>query len=331
MQNPNELMIIAEIGSVHDGSFGNACKLIEMAKECGANAVKFQLHDAENETIYNAPNPEYFKSENRYNYFQRTSFNYKQLVELKKLSKKLKLQFIVSPFSIQAAQLLNKINIDGFKIASGEVNNDPLLIEISKYKKRVYLSSGMSSFSEIDHAIKFFDKKNLVLFQCTSEYPCSAENVGLNVLEKFKKYKCTLGLSDHTLGIAAAISAIARGAKVIEKHVTFSKKMYGSDARHSMEPHEFKIFCKEIKDAFIMNNTIFNKNDLRQFNKMRFIFQKSIYIKKDLKLGTKLAFDHLSFKKPGGGIPSTNYKKIIGKKIKKNMKKNYKLKLTDLN
>ena len=220
-------IIIAEIGSVHDGSLGNACKLIELAKDCGANAVKFQLHDAENETALNAPNPKYFNDESRYQYFKRTAFNASQLVKLKRLAKKNKLKFIVSPFSLQAAELLNKIKIDVFKIASGEVTNHPLLSQIKKYNKEVYLSTGMSNWKEIDNAIKILGKIKTSILQCTSEYPCKPKNVGLNVIDDLiKRYNLPVGLSDHTTGYAASIAAIVKGCNIIEKHFTFTNKMY---------------------------------------------------------------------------------------------------------
>ena len=330
MKRLRKLFLIAEVGSVHDGSFGNACKLVELSKECGASAVKFQLHDAENETIKNAPNPSYFNTEKRYDYFKRTSFNPEQLLNLKKLSKKLGLKFIVSPFSIESANLLKKLNIDGYKIASGEVTNHPLLEVISSFKKDVYLSSGMSNYKEIHQAIKILNKKNTTLMQCTSQYPCPVDKVGLNVLHKFKKYDCVLGLSDHSIGIAAAVSFIANGASVIEKHITFSKKMYGSDASHSMEPKEFKIFSKEIHDAFKIYESNIDKNNIKKFLKMRKTFQKSIYTKNSIDKNEIFSLENISFKKPDTGISAKLYKKVIGKFSKKKLKKDYKLKFEDL-
>ena len=330
MKRLKKLFLIAEVGSVHDGSFGNACKLIELSRECGASAVKFQLHDAPNETIKTAPNPKYFRSERRYDYFNRTAFNLNQLIKLKKLSNRIGLKFIVSPFSIESAEILNKINVDGFKIASGEVTNHPLLKKISSYKKNVYLSSGMSTYNEIDSAINILKTKNLTLMQCTSEYPCPVNKIGLNVLNKFKKYNCVLGLSDHSLGISGAVSFIANGASVIEKHITFSKKMYGSDAAHSMEPSDFKKFANEIKDAFTIYETKVDKNNIKYLTRMRNTFQKSIYAKYDLASGTSLNLQNISFKKPDLGISASMYKKIIGKKLNKKLKKDQKLSFKDL-
>ena len=148
-------------------------------------------------------------------------------------------------------------------------------------------------------------------------------------MEKLKKYKCDIGLSDHTEGYSASISAIAKGCNVIEKHITFSKKMYGSDAKHSMEPENFKLFCKELKEAYLMNNAKVNKDNLNNLKKMRLIFQKSIYMAKNLEKGSKLTMESLSFLKPGNGIPASDYKQVVGKIINKNVKKNYRLQMKD--
>ena len=216
-------MLIAEIGSVHDGSFGNACKLIELAGVCGADAVKFQTHIADAETLINAPSPNYFKSESRFDYFKRTSFNKDQWIELKKLSESCGLIFLSSPFSIEAAELLESLNVKVYKIPSGEITNIPLLEKIASFKKPVFLSSGMSNWKELDIAFSIFnDHCELTIMQCSSMYPCPPENIGLNVLQELQqRYGCPVGFSDHSLGFAAPIAAAALGATVIEKHFTF--------------------------------------------------------------------------------------------------------------
>ena len=156
-----------------------------------------------------------------------------------------------SPFSIEAAELLNEINLKMFKIPSGEVTNIPLLEKISSFGKPVILSSGMSNWKELDRAVEILkDNVELCIMQCTSKYPCPIESVGLNVLQEIKdRYgkNIVIGFSDHTSGISAGAAAAAYGAKVIEKHLTFSKLMYGSDALNSLEPDEFKLYNKVIE------------------------------------------------------------------------------------
>lgn len=329
-------MIIAEIGSVHDGSIGNALNLIDLSQECGASAVKFQMHIAEEESTMNAPSPKYFSSEKRFQYFKRTAFSLEQWKQIISHSNKLKLDFICSPFSIKALTILvEDLGVRNIKIASGEVNNVPLLEALKKYDKNnlsVFLSSGMSTLKELKKSYQILKKFDPVVMQCTSMYPCDAKNVGINNIDIFKKtLKCRVGFSDHTQGFAASISAIMKGAEVIEKHITFSKKMYGSDAKFAMEPNEFKVFSDEINFTLEMLKNPIDKNNLnKNLNSMRKTFNKSIYANKELKKNDTIKYEDLSFKKPSVGIPASEYKNVIGKKIKKNISKNQNIKFNDI-
>lgn len=311
-------MLIAEIGSVHDGSFGNARKIIELANTCGADAVKFQTHIAVAESLPGAPSPSYFSNESRINYFKRTGFTVQQWYELKELADSIGIIFMSSPFSIEAADILESIDMSVYKIPSGEITNIPLLERIATFKKPVLLSSGMSNWVELDSAVSVFkDKCDLTVMQCSSVYPCPPEKIGLNILQEIQqRYGCAVGFSDHSLGLAAPIAAAALGASVIEKHFTFSKFMYGSDAQHSMEPDEFRILASELKDAWMMFKSPVNKDDVSDYLTMKDIFQKSIISAIPLPAGTTIERHHLSFKKPGTGIPASEYKKLLGKTIK---------------
>ncbi len=326
-------MLIAEIGSVHDGSFGNALNLIELASSCGATAVKFQTHISSAETTINAPSPSYFSTESRYDYFNRTSFSKTQWHELKMKCIDCNVKFISSPFSIEAVNLLVEVGVDYLKIPSGEMNNLPMLEHISTKGIPVILSSGMSSLEELDDAVSIFKKSKLdfMIMQCTSEYPCKPENVGLNVISILKdKYKIEVGFSDHTIGFAAPFAAAAIGATVIEKHFTFSKHMYGSDAKHSMEPSDFKILSSGLFEIWKMLKNPVDKENNKQFLEMKLIFEKSIVASRPIKKGTIIKFEHLNFKKPGDGIKAKDYNKIIGKKLLKDLKKDEKLILKNL-
>lgn len=325
--------VIAEIGSVHDGSFGNSKKLIDLAKECGADYVKFQYHIAEYESLRNAINPQYFTDEKRYDYFKRTEFSLYQWKKLIKYAKQKKIKFLCSVFSIQSFKNLFSLGVKSFKIPSGEVTNLPLITEISKFKNiKIFLSTGMSNFNEINQAYKILKKNNLVIMQCTSQYPCEDKMVGLNVLDDFKKRfkNCSLGFSDHTQENIAAILAVSKGSKYLEKHLTFSKKMYGSDAKFASEPNEFKNYCQSVKKAEIIVNSKVNKNDLQPFKQMRKVFQKSIVFSSSLKKGQKIKMSMLDFMKPDHGISASKFKKVLGKKLKKDVKKNAYVKLSNL-
>jgi N,N'-diacetyllegionaminate synthase len=328
--------IIAEIGNSHEGSLGLAKQFIRSAAECGVDAVKMQTHIFEAESLLDAPNPPYFKDETRKEYFERTSFTLEQWKALKNYSEKdLGIDFFSSPFSLEAVDLLEKVGMNTYKIASGEVNNIPLLEKIAKTGKRVLLSSGMSSWMELDEAVRTLQSngcKDLIVLQCTSEYPCPPKEAGLNVLGEIeKRYKgIVIGYSDHTMGIAVPLAAVIKGAKVIEKHFTLSQKMYGSDAMNSTEPKEFKNLVDEIRKVeIVLSNNIDKDEKVKSLGEMKMTFEKSIVSSRSLKKSEIISFEDLSFKKPGNGIPARMYKEIIGKKLNKSILKNYKLKSED--
>lgn len=323
--------IIAEIGSVHNGSVSRAKQLVKLASKSGADIVKFQLHLADEETLKNAPAPIYFNKESRYDYFKRLEFNIDEWKSIKKFCENNKVDFLCSPFSNKAVDILEKLNVKFYKIASGELTNIPLLERIKKTNRHVLISTGMSNWKEISTAVKIF-KKNFTLMQCSSIYPCSLKDAGINILDemkkKYKKYTFQIGYSDHTLGYEASFLAASLGAEIIEKHFTKSKKMYGSDAKHSMEPKEFKFFANTIKNIWKLKSYSVDKDDLRKYKNMKKIFEKSIVAKEDLKKNTIIRLNHLDFKKPGDGIRADQYKKIIGKKVLKLIKKNRKINLS---
>ena len=328
--------IIAEIGNSHEGSVGLAKQFIKSAAECGVDAVKMQTHIFEAESLLDAPNPPYFKDETRKEYFERTSFTLEQWKALKDYSEKnLKIDFFSSPFSIEAVDLLEKVGMDTYKIASGEVNNIPLLEKIAKTGKRVLLSSGMSNWMELDEAVDTLQSngcKDLIVLQCTSEYPCPPKEAGLNVLGEInKRYKgITVGYSDHTMGVAVPLAAVIKGATVIEKHFTLSRKMYGSDAMNSTEPEEFKNLVDEIrKIEIVLSNDIDKDEKVKSLGEMKMTFEKSITSSRPLKKSDIINFEDLSFKKPGDGIPARMYKEILGKKLNKSVPKDYKFKSED--
>lgn len=324
--------IIAEIGSVHDGSFGNALKLIELAKNVQADVVKFQTHIAGAETLRDAPSPKYFKGEPRFEYFERTAFNTHQWKEIIKKCEECKIGFLSSPFSIEAVELLEDIGAESYKIASGEVTNHPMLERIAETGKSVYLSSGMSNYEELDAAVSIFGKaKNLTIMQCSSIYPCPADQVGLNLLSELReRYRTDVGFSDHTTGPGSAIAAVALGASVIEKHLTFSRDMYGSDASLAMEPNEFAAMVKEAKFVSEVISAPVVKGVSYNYSNMKDVFQKSIVAAYDLPSGTSLSFEMLAFKKPGTGISASEYEAVLGRKTSRQIMKDEMIKIDDL-
>jgi N,N'-diacetyllegionaminate synthase len=312
------IKIIAEIGNTHEGSVGLAKQFIKSAANCGVDAVKFQTHIFEAESLPLAPNPPYFKGETRKEYFERTAFNIVQYRTLKKYAEEeCGVEFLSSAFSIEAVDLLVELGVKTIKIPSGEVNNIPLLHHIAKVTNAsILLSSGMSSWAELDEAVTILKKQNpLIILQCTSEYPCLPENAGLNIMTELQdRYHCPVGFSDHTIGIGIPIAAVVLGATVIEKHFTLSKLMYGSDAVNSTEPIEFTQLVNEIR---AVKKALVNKIDkdvkVNELRGMKGIFEKSIVAKHGLLNGHRIRVDDLAFKKPNMGIPAAKYLDLLGK------------------
>lgn len=318
-------LVVAEVGSVHDGSMGNAAKLIETAVACGCDAVKFQTHIAAAETLRNAPVPRYFSDESRYDYFERTAFTREHWGQLRLQCDKQQIEFISSPFSMEAVELLESIGIARYKVPSGEVTNLPLLGAIAQTRKPVMLSSGMSTWKELDAAVNTILRihDDITVLQCTSEYPCSYEDVGLNVmLEMRERYRLSVGLSDHTLTPYASLAAVTLGASAIERHLTFSRLMYGSDARHSLEPNELSDLVKGIRAVETMLSCHVDKDAMAlRLGEMKEIFEKSHVSLVDIPKGTIVTAEMVGLKKPGTGIPASRHREVIGKRASRDIAK----------
>ncbi len=314
----NIYLKVAEIGMTHDGSFGLAKQLTKAAVKAGANVVKYQCHIPEFETTKDAPSPYYFKDENRFEYFDRTKFSDNQFKELHKLCKSLGVYSCVSPFSIEAAEMCIKIGFDYIKIASGEVTNMPLIDYLaSKKNLKIIMSSGMSSMDEIAKTLgKLRNHKEFYLLQCSSIYPCPPEKSGLGFISLFKKkFGVNVGLSDHTTTDATSIAAAALGACLIEKHFTLSKDLYGPDASFSLDFDEFEKLCTSLDYVWNAVNIKNETKDINKFKQMKKTFEKSIYAKVDINVGEKITMNMLSFLKPLSKIHSSDYKKVLNKKV----------------
>lgn len=328
-----KVFIIAEIGSVHDGSMGNALRLVDVAAECGADAVKFQTHIGEAESLANAPAPSFFSAESRLSYFKRTSFSLEQWKTLARVSAERGLVFLSSPFSEEAVELLERVGVNQYKVPSGEVTNLPLLERIARLKKPIILSSGMSSWNELDRAVEVIRREHnqLTILQCTSEYPCAYERVGLNVmLEMRDRYQSPVGLSDHTLTPYASYAAVTLGASIIERHVTFSRKMYGSDAKHSLEPDEFTELIRGVRALEVILASQVDKNDLSRLGGMKEIFEKSLVALVDICEGAIITREMLGIKKPGSGIPAARLYEVVGKRMRRAVSADTLLKFGDV-
>jgi N,N'-diacetyllegionaminate synthase len=214
------------------------------------------------------------------------------------------------------------VGVPRYKVPSGEVTNLPLLEKIARLGKPVLLSSGMSSWDELDRAVEAVRRQGapLTVLQCTTEYPCTYEHVGLNVMRAMaERYGVPVGLSDHTLTPYATLAAVSLGASVIERHFAFSRRMYGSDARHSLEPDELAQLVRGVRAIETMLATPVDKDDLRPFEEMKRVFQKSLVTERDLPAGAVIAREAVAIKKPGTGLAPTRLAEVVGRRTRRHV------------
>ncbi|WP_286760413.1 N-acetylneuraminate synthase family protein [Salegentibacter sp. UBA1130] len=318
--------IIAEIGQAHDGSLGMALSYIRALAETGVNAVKFQVHIAEAESSEFEPFRVKFSQQDktRFDYWKRMSFTEEEWRLLKNECDKNKVEFLASPFSNEAVDLLERLGVNQYKIGSGEVNNFLLLQKIADTGKPVILSSGMSSFNELDDSVKFLKEKKVgySILQCTTAYPTKPEEYGLNVIAELKeRYNVPIGYSDHSAKVETCIAAAALGASILEFHAIFSRKSFGPDATSSLEIEEIKALVNAIQNIELARSNPVDKSDNSKFASLKDIFEKSLAVNRDLKEDHLIQFEDLEAKKPKGfGIPASGFEMVIGKKIKQDLK-----------
>ncbi|QXP67490.1 N-acetylneuraminate synthase family protein [Polaribacter sp. AHE13PA] len=322
-----ETFIIAEIAQAHDGSLGLAHSYIDAVAKTGCNAIKFQTHIAEAESSLEEPFRVNFSFEDktRYDYWKRMEFTLEQWKEIKAHCDKVSLEFISSPFSNTAVDLLEEVGVKRYKIGSGEVNNFVLLEKIIQTGKPIIISSGMSSFEELDKTVTFLKNRNAnySILQCTTAYPTKPSQFGFNVLKELKeRYNVVVGFSDHSSSIEASIAAVALGADILEFHVVFNNEMFGPDAKASLNFKETKKLVKAVRNIKKALNNPIDKNDNSNFKELKQIFEKSLAINKDLTEGHVIKFSDLEAKKPKGfGILASDYQRIIGKELNKDLNK----------
>jgi len=319
--------IIAEIGQAHDGSLGITHSYIDALSETGVDAVKFQVHIADAESSPHEPFRVRFSYEDktRYDYWKRMEFTLEQWAGLKQHCEERNLDFIPSTFSNAAVDLMEQIGVKSYKISSGEVSNFLMLEKIARTGKQIFLSSGMSSFEEIDEAVKFLQpfKNPLTIFQCTTAYPTKPEEWGLNVITELKKrYQLPIGFSDHSGNIYACLAASAIGAEVLEFHAVFDKRMFGPDASASLTIEEVKSLVKGVREIHKSRMFAVDKSDTSKYDDMKDIFGKSLAASRDLKKGDIITADVLEAKKPKHfGIDAREHRRIIGKRLKRDLQK----------
>lgn len=329
-------LVIGEVAQAHDGSLGLAHAFIDAIAEAGADAVKFQTHIAAAESSPGEPWRIKFSSQDatRYDYWKRMEFTEEQWQVLKRHADERNLIFLSSPFSIEAVQLLQRLGIRAWKVASGEVGNIPLLQALVQTRLPILLSTGMSPLAEIDAAVELIKSHEvpLAVLQCTSEYPSMPENIGLNLLDFFqRRYDCPVGLSDHSGTIYPGLAAATLGAAALEVHVTLSREMFGPDVPVSLTPPELRQLVEGIRFIErIMAQGVDKDAMAIEMMPLRDMFTKSVFAKMELPAGTILREEHLTSKKPGTGIPAARLPELIGAALKRNVTSNEMLREDDL-
>lgn len=322
--------IIAEAGINHNGDINLAKKLIDVAKDAGTDAVKFQTHLAEKEMLKGEITADYI-GEPVFDLIKRMELSKEQHQELMNYCEDKGIIFLSTGYCREAFDLLDELGLPLFKVGSGEVTNLPLVEYIAKKGKPMIVSTGMTTMEELKLSVGLIKKINdkLILLQCTSTYPTKYENVQLKGIGQLKKkFGVPVGFSDHSIGIYTSLAAVALGACVIEKHFTMDRNMPGPDHKASIEPDELKELVKGIRaiEAAMKNpkTVVEGERDVQNFAR------ESVVSILDIPKETILTKDVVAVKRPGTGIPAKNLNKLIGKKTNKAIKKDSLIKWDDL-
>lgn len=323
--NPKSVFIIAEVGQAHDGSLGILHSYIDALSKTGVDAVKFQTHIAEAESSKYEPFRTKFSyvDKTRYDYWKRMEFTLDQWKEIKAHCDEVGIEFMSSPFSNKAVDLLEEVGVKRYKVGSGEINNFLLLEKIAKTRKPVIISSGMSSWNELSDSVEFLRSfgTEISILQCTTSYPTKPGQWGLEIIPQLKeKYSVPIGFSDHSGVIHSSVAAVALGAEIVEFHIVFDKEIFGPDSKSSLNFQETKKAVEAIRDL----EKEFGKEHVKEINddlnKLKSMFEKSLAVNKSLKKGDAITFDDLEGKKPKGyGINANEFKNVIGKRVKEDL------------
>ena len=321
--------VIAELGANHNGDMDLAKKMIDTAKECGADAIKLQSFQTRSIFSKKVFEDNYFLNDD---YRNRTDYTLESIIEkykvdrdqhfmLKEYCDKVGIDFASTPFTEEEVDMLVDLDVPFIKVASMDLDNIPFLKYIAKTGKPVILSNGLCPLSDTSDAVDVLRAngcKELILLHCVSIYPPKDEEVQLNNMDMLRlAFNCKVGYSDHTIGTVAPIMAMAKGACVIEKHFTLDKNMVGWDHKISADPAELKVICDAAKVSYKMlgtTNKVVNENQER-----RDAFKRSIVAKRPIAKGHIITEEDLDFRRPGTGISPKYYEFLIGKEAKRDI------------
>ncbi|MGI8584324.1 MAG: pseudaminic acid synthase [Chitinophagaceae bacterium] len=320
--------IIAEMSGNHNKSLDRALAIVDAAAACGADAIKMQTYTADTITIDVkgglfdiTDNDSLWSGKNLYDLYKEAYTPWEWHEEIFNYAKGKGLICFSTPFDETAVDFLENLGVGAYKVASFENTDWPLLKKIASTHKPVIMSTGIATLSDIDESVRVIRNagcKDLILLKCTSTYPATPENTHLLTIPHMRDmFHCHVGLSDHTMGIGAAIASVALGAKVIEKHFTLSRADGGVDSAFSMEPSEMKALVVESKRAFLALGNV--EYGIQTAEEKNVRFKRSIYVTRDIKEGDIFTNENIKVIRPGDGLPSRYLNLILGKKSRKNL------------
>lgn len=326
MKKKNKTIIIAEAGVNHNGKIKLALKLVDIASKAKADYVKFQTYSSDDLVQKKVGLAKYQKKNlkgisSQYKLLKKFELSKSDHLRIVRRCKTKKIKFLSSPFDLKSIDLLQNLNLKLLKIPSGEITNTPYLRKIGSLKKQIILSTGMSNIQEVNKAIKALissgtKKKNITILHCSTEYPAKKDNLNLLSIPLLKKkFQINVGYSDHSLGLQASFTAVALGAKVIEKHFTTNKRLSGPDHKASLSPKELIELVKGIRDIESTLGTNKKKPYLAELKNLKFV-RKFIVAKKNIIKGEKFTKENVTTKRALVGIPASKWTWLLGKKAK---------------
>jgi N-acetylneuraminate synthase len=330
--------IIAEAGVNHNGSIEIAKNMVDVAAEAGCDIIKFQTFKAKNLVTQSAKRALYQiqntgNDDSQYKMLKELELDYSYHKDLIEYCNKKNIKFLSTPFDEESVDFLHELNMDIFKIPSGEITNKPFLKLIASKNKPIILSTGMSTLGEVEEALTWIYEEgnsNVALLHCTSDYPTKKEDVNLkSMLTLREAFKVKVGYSDHTLGIEIPIAAVALGAEIIEKHFTLDKNMEGPDHKASLEPNQLKDMVASIRNVERALGDGIKKPTQNEMETLK-IARKSVVIKALILKDEIITRDKLCIKRPGTGMEPKNLDNIIGKRAARDLHEDEIIKFEDL-
>ena len=324
----NPIFLIAEAGVNHNGELSLAKKMVDIAVDSKVDAIKFQTFKTEKLILKSTPKANYQKKDDNdkedfYNMIKKYELTRDEFISLNNYCKKKGIIFLSTPFDEISVEWLDDLNVPAYKVGSGDMNNFPLLKLICSKRKPILLSTGMATLKEVKESVEFLKLNNiddLVIFQCTTNYPAPYEELNLNVIDTFKQEfpNNIIGFSDHSLDIEASIGAVSKGVKVIEKHFTLNKDMEGPDHKASLNPEGLRKWVNSIRN---IEKAMGNKNKKPTLAELEIakVARKSIVSLINIKKGDIFTVKNLTVKRPGNGISPNNYYKILGRRAKRDI------------